>query len=210
LKKIITAFLAAFLWLGAATAQVKQTPSLEQEAQQQEVEETGHARGETSMDLWKLANFGILMGIFAYAAYKKGGAYFRRRTESILRDLEASARMKREAEERYAEVEKRLAAVGTEIEMLREQAREESAAEGERVRAETRRELEKIRLQAEQDIASASKAAAQELREHAARLAISLAEQKIRAQLTPEADAALVAAAAAGMGSNQGREAVVS
>ncbi len=210
MKQITTVLMAAFLWLTTAAAQVQQTPSLQQEAQQQEVEETGHARGETSMDLWKLANFAILMGIFGYVAYKKGGAFFRGRTENILRDLEASARMKKGAEERYAEVAKRLAAVGTEIELLREQAREESAAEGERVRDETRREMEKIRAQAEQEIASASKAAMQELREHAAKLAVAMAEQKIRARLTPEADAALVAAAAAGMGSNQGRQAVVS
>ena len=78
------------------------------------------------------------------------------------------------------------------------------------VREETQREMDKIRKQAEQDIAAAAKAATQELREHAAKLAVALAEQKIRAELTPEVDAELVAAVAADLGRKPAQQAVVS
>lgn len=210
MKRVIIVLILASLWLIPAAAQAQHAPSLAEEARQEAAaHEAEHGEGVAQMTFWKWINFGILAAIVAYAAYKKGGAFFRGRTEAILRDLDASARMQKEAELRYAEVEKRLAAVGAEIEALRSQARDESAAEGERVREETQRAMEKIRAQAEQDIAAAAKAATQELREHAAKLAVALAEQKIRAELTPEADAELVAAAA-GLGRKPAQPAVVS
>lgn len=211
MKRAIIVLTLASLWLIPATAQAQHAaPPAEEAHQEAAAHEAGHGDGAAQMTFWKWINFGILAAVFAYAAYKKGGAFFRGRTESILRDLETSARMQKEAELRYAEVEQRLAAVGAEIEALRRRARDESAAEGERVREETQREMEKIRKQAEQDIAAAAKAATQELREHAAKLAVALAEQKIRAELTPEVDAELVAAMAAELGRKPAQPAVVS
>jgi F-type H+-transporting ATPase subunit b len=159
-------------------------------------EEHGGGHGPANLDAWKWANFALLVGLLGYLIYKKGGAFFAGRTASIRKDLDESARIKAEAEARYAEVEGRLARLDAEVASLRGQAQSESKAEGERVRQQTGRDMAKIRAQAEQDIATAAKAARQDLRAYAAELAVSLAEQKIRARLTPEADAALVAGVA--------------
>jgi len=142
---------------------------------------------------WKLANFILLAGGLGYLIYKKGGAFFRARSEQIRKGIAEAARFKEEAEARYADIEQRLAGLTAEIEHLRKTAREESAAEGERVRLETERNLKKIQAQAEQEIASASKAARQDLRAYSAELAIRLAEQRIRARMTAEIEDQLVA-----------------
>jgi F-type H+-transporting ATPase subunit b len=142
--------------------------------------------------LWKVVDFVILAGALGYFVRKKGGAFFAARTEGIRRGLEEAARMHEEAQARYAEMERRLANIGAEIESLRAQARQESGAEGERARREAERDIGGIQARAEQEIATAVKAARQQLRVYAAELAVSLAERKIRERLTPESESALL------------------
>jgi F-type H+-transporting ATPase subunit b len=142
---------------------------------------------------WKLANFVLLAGGLGYLIYKKGGAYFRTRSEQIRQGIAEAARFKGQAEARSAQVEQRLAGLSAEIENLRQIARQESLAEGERVRLETERALGKIQAQAEQEIVSAVKAAHQELKAHSAELAVRLAEQAILRRITPEIEDRLVA-----------------
>jgi len=156
--------------------------------------EKSKSEGESSNLPWKVANFVLLAAGLGYVIYKKGGPFFAARTEAVRRDLESAARANREAQERYAAVERRLANLGVEIEALKTQAKAESGAEGERLRAESERAFQKIRLQLEQDIASAAKAARQELRVHAADLAVGLAERRIRERLTPDSEKALLGA----------------
>lgn len=143
-------------------------------------------------ELWKFANFVILAGVVGYFIYKKGGPFFTGRTQEIQRGLREAAKIEADSQARYAEVEHRLAELGAQIETLREQARQESSAEGERLRQETARELKKIQAQSEQDISAAVKAGRQRLRSDAAALAVDLAAGKIRARLTPASDGALV------------------
>lgn len=143
-------------------------------------------------ELWKFANFAILAGIAGYFIYKKGGTFFAGRTEEIQRGLAEAGKLEADSEARYAEMERRLAELGAQIETLRQQAHEESGAEGERLRQETGRELKKIQAQSEQDMSSAVKAARQQLRSDAAELAVGLAAGKIRERLTPASDGALV------------------
>jgi F-type H+-transporting ATPase subunit b len=142
---------------------------------------------------WKWANFAILAGALGYFLYKKAGAFFRSRTEAIRQGIEEADRLRREADERAAGIERRMNNLQAEIEVLRKNARDEMAAENERLRRETQAVLQKIREQAEQEISSAAKAARHEVRAHAAELAVGLAAGKIRDRLTPAADDALVA-----------------
>lgn len=154
----------------------------------------GHGgTGESGNELlWNAVNFAVLAGALGYFILKKAGAFFASRNAEIRRGIEEAWRLRKDAEARYAEIEQRLGNIGADIDNLRKQAGEESAAEGDRVRAETERDMKKIQAQAEQQIAAAGKAARQELRAYAAGLAIELAEKKIRERLTPDSDNALV------------------
>ena len=152
------------------------------------------AEAEPSQLLWKIANFAILAGLLGYFIYKKGGAFFRSRTEAIRKDIEEAGRLRREAEERAAGIERRIENLQAEIESLRAGARSEMAAENERLRLETEAGFEKLRRQAEQEISSAAKAARHEVQAHAAELAVDLAANKLRARMTPATDEALAGA----------------
>jgi F-type H+-transporting ATPase subunit b len=160
------------------------------------VNEATHAeaKGHTNLDLWKWINFALLAAVLGYYLYTRAGGFFSARTSDIRKGLTEAAQVKKEAEARYAEMERRLAGLESDIEALRRRATQESGAEHERIQQEIEREMAKIRAQAEQEIASAAKAARQNLRAYSAELAVGLAEQRIRERMTPEVDDALVQA----------------
>jgi F0F1-type ATP synthase membrane subunit b/b' len=100
--------------------------------------------------------------------------------------------VRNEAEARAAEVDRRLANLEAEIAALRAESGKEEEAEAGRFGRHTAAEIAKTQAQAEQEIAAAGKAARLELKRYCADLAVGLAEQKIRARMTPEAEDALV------------------
>lgn len=151
--------------------------------------------GGGNVTLWKAANFVLLAAGLGYLIHKKGVALFAGRRRQIQQAIQEAARMKAEAEARAAELEQRLAGLASEVEALRSNARQETAAEAERARARLEQEVEKIQAQAQREIASAAQAARQELRGYAADLAVELAEQQLRARMTPEAEERLAGAA---------------
>jgi F-type H+-transporting ATPase subunit b len=150
------------------------------------------AEEEGTMDIWKWANFLILAGGLGYLIGKHAGPFFAARTASIRKDMEDSLEQRRQAEARAADVERRLANMEADIAALRGEGERDARAEAERMERHTAAEIAKIQAHAEQEIASAGKAARMELKRHAAELAVALAEQKVRARMTPEAQDALV------------------
>jgi F-type H+-transporting ATPase subunit b len=152
-----------------------------------------HGGGHEQPSLaWKWANFAILAGAIGYGISKAAGPFFRGRTEQIQRELVESKKIREEAEARAAEMDRRMANLGAEIESLRTAARQEMATENERMKSETARLLAKIEQHAQQEIESAVKHAQKELRAHAAELALDLAARKIQSRMTPQAQQALV------------------
>src|ERR1039457_5020375 len=75
---------------------------------------------------------------------------------------------------------------------LRAESGKEEQAETGRFGWHTAAEIAKTQAQAEQEIAAAGKAARMELKRYCADLAVGLAEQKVRARMTPETQDALV------------------
>jgi F-type H+-transporting ATPase subunit b len=162
-------------------------------AQERSEKEGAQAKQETEapeQDLsgWKLANFAILAGVLGYFIAKKSGPFFAARGAGIRKELDQAGQTLSEAKARYAEMEQRLRNLGLAVEGLKAEARKESEAERSRILEETERDLGKIRAQAEQEIASAAKTARQDLRAYSAELAVRLAAEKIRRELTPQAD----------------------
>jgi F0F1-type ATP synthase membrane subunit b/b' len=75
---------------------------------------------------------------------------------------------------------------------MRRRALEERHREEERIQRETESELARIEQHAAQEVESAGKLARLEVRRYAAKLAIGLAEHKLRARMSPDSQAALV------------------
>ena len=188
MKRTLTLAALAFV----ATLVFAQHESGHKAAEPAESHESG-GHGGGSMTGWKWANFALLAGGLGYLIAKKAPEFFRGRTSEIQKGITEAARLKADADARAAEIERRIANLGAEVEALRAGAREEMDAETERLRAETAQQFAKIRAQAEQEIASASKAARTDLKAYAAELAIGLAEQQLRVRMTAQAERGLVA-----------------
>ena len=156
-------------------------------AQESESKETHEAAEEGHVELWKWANFLLLAGALGYLIGKNAGPFFDARSASIRQDMEDSLRQRQEAEARAAEVDRRLASLEADIAALRGESQREAQTETDRMARQTAAEIAKIQAHAEQEIASAGKNARMELKRYSAELAIGLAEQKIRARMTPDA-----------------------
>jgi F-type H+-transporting ATPase subunit b len=141
---------------------------------------------------WKWANFAILAVGLGYLANKHLPPFFRSRTAEIQQGIAEAQQIKRDAEARAAQVEARIQKLGEEIEQFRAQSREEMRQEGERIRQETAKQLSHLEQQARQEIEAASKAARRELKDYAAKLALDLAEQRVRERLNNGTETALV------------------
>lgn len=154
--------------------------------------ETSGEGGHGSLELWKWANFVVLAGGLGYLIGKHAGPFFAGRSRKIRKDMIEAGGQRQDAEARAAAVERRLANLESEIAALRGESRNEARAETERLEQHTASEIAKIQTRAEQEIAAAGKAARMDLKRYSAELAVGLAEQKIRARMTPDAQDALV------------------
>jgi F-type H+-transporting ATPase subunit b len=150
----------------------------------------GHPQGPS--DVWKWANFALLAGGLGYLINKNAGPFFEARSKRIKKEMLEAAAARKDADLRAAEVEQRLANLEAEVATLRAESQKETAAEAERLTQQAAAEIAKIQAHAEQEIVSAGKAARGELKRYSAHLAVGLAEQKVRARMTPDTQEDLV------------------
>ena len=155
--------------------------------------------GEGNLKIWEWANFLLLAAGLGYLVRKYAGPFYASRAAGIRKDLEESERAAKDAEARVAEIERHLANLDAEIAALRAEAQRESAAEVERYARATAAEIGRIGAGEEQEIAAAEKSARLELRRYAARLALELAEQKVRARMDAETGKRLVGGFVSGL-----------
>src|SRR5690606_11383352 len=132
----------------------------------------------------RIVNFALLVGTIVYFARGPLGAYIVKRRTQVREDLETADRMKREASAQMAEMEAKLKALPAELEALRARGREEIALEEQRIRELAEAERVRLLAQAERDIEQQVRLAKRELVQHAADLAVNLAERKIRTHIT--------------------------
>jgi F-type H+-transporting ATPase subunit b len=145
---------------------------------------------ETTAQIFEDFNSGVLIFVIAYFLFKLVPGLFRKRSETIRKDLSQVRTATEDANRRLAEVEARLSRLGTEIEAIRQQAERDSVEDEKRIAAALEAERERIVASAEQEIAAAQAAAQRELKKFAADLAVDSAMHRI--QLSADTDRALV------------------
>jgi F-type H+-transporting ATPase subunit b len=126
-----------------------------------------------------LINFGIVVGLIAWASKKSLPSVFRNRTASIQKSIEEARQASQDANRRLSEIESRLARLGDEISQMRATSEKEAADEEQRIRAAAAEDARRIIDSAKQEIETMSKAARRELTSYAADLAVSLAAKQI-------------------------------
>jgi F0F1-type ATP synthase membrane subunit b/b' len=143
-------------------------------------------------ELWKWPNFLILAVLLGYLIRKNGAPLLEARSQGIREGLEAGEKAKAEAEARAAGVQAKIANLDREIAALRSIAMADLEREADRIRREAEAEMSRIEHHTALEIVSIGKHARVELRHYAAKLAMDLAEQKIRSRMSPDAQQTLL------------------
>jgi F0F1-type ATP synthase membrane subunit b/b' len=142
--------------------------------------------------LWKWPNFLLLVGLLGYLIKKHGAPLLTARSESIRESLEAGKKAKADADARAAAVQTKIANLDRDIAEFRASALADLEREAERIRHQAESELTRIEQHTAAEIVAYGKQTRLELRQHVAKLAMDLAEQKIRARMSPDTQATLV------------------
>ena len=152
----------------------------------------GHEAGSIWGFVGKIVNFVLLVGTLVYFLRAPIANYLASRHTQVRADLEAAAAMKRSAEAQIAEMEKKLQALPHELDELKARGQAEIAAEEARIRELA--EAERVRLveQASREIEQQVRVAQRTLVEHAADLAVGVAQTKIKRDITTDDQARLV------------------
>jgi F-type H+-transporting ATPase subunit b len=134
----------------------------------------------------RLVNFGILAGSLVYLLRSPLAAYLANRDAQIRSDLVNAAELKQAAAAQIDEIDRKMKALPGELEALRRQGLEEIAAEEARIQAAAAAERDRLLEQARREIALQVKVAERELVSHAAELAVGVATERIKKNITGE------------------------
>ena len=137
-------------------------------------------------------NFAILAGVLVYFLRKPVSSFLAERSELLRKAIDDAAKARREAAEKLAAVEARLANLSGEIAQMNARMDAEAGAEVEKIRKAYAAEIAGIRVQAEFAGQQELKKAREELRREASELATRAAEELVRRTLTPEDQERLV------------------
>ena len=137
------------------------------------------------MDLvWRIVNVVILLAVVISLARKPIRGFFAARRDDIAGQVEEAARLRKEAEETHAKWQRQLAELDAELEVIRAASQDRADAERERILADAAAAAERVRNDARTAVDQELRRAREELREEAANLAIELAAEMLRAQVT--------------------------
>lgn len=158
--------------------------------------QAGHGNEAHGESVWtqvgKITNFVILVGVLIYFARQPLSEYIASRRTQVRDDLQTAEAMKRTAAAQMAEMDARLKALPRELDELKARGQSEVAVEEQRIRELAEVERARLLEQARRDIEQQVRLAQRQLVEHAATLAVGVAEQKIRQQITDEDQVRLV------------------
>jgi len=166
-RRARAAMLAAALVLAALPAQAE-----------------GGAHGAVRDLLFWALNLVLLIGVLVYFARKPVADFFADRRGRIQHELKTAADLQAGAEGRYAKWQRRLMDLESELAGIRETSRERAAAEREHILADAAAGAERIRRDALATVDQELRRARAQLRREAADLAVELAAEALRRQVT--------------------------
>jgi F-type H+-transporting ATPase subunit b len=136
--------------------------------------------------LFPAINFALLLATLFVLTRKPIRNFFGDRRAAIRKDLDESAALKRRAEERYAQWQRKLVDLDRELEKIRTDARERAEAERVSLLADARAAAERVRSDAANAVEHEVRRARANLRAQASQLAVELAAGMLRDQVTAQ------------------------
>lgn len=140
----------------------------------------------------RLANFVILAGVLAYFLRAPIAAYLASRGTQIREALVTAAATREAATAQLAEIARKLQTLPAELDALKAQGAQDVIAEQARIAQAAAVERERLVEQTRREIATRLRLARKELTTHAAELAITIAEERIKRSITPDDQLRLV------------------
>lgn len=162
-----------------------------------------HVDTETAAVIFEYLNSAIIWIAIIWFLAKTLPKVFRKRSETIQKDLVEAHSATEDAQRRLSAVEARLARLDSEIAAIRKHAEQDSVEDEKRIKASLEEERKRIIESAEQEIEAFGSAAQRDLKRFAADLAVERAAQQIH--LGAEADRILVQNFAADLASTQSK-----
>jgi F-type H+-transporting ATPase subunit b len=147
---------------------------------------------DTTARIIEILNSALLIGAILWLLIRIVPKAFRKRNDTLQKQLLEARLATAEANQRLAAVEERLSKLGVEIDAIRQQTEREMANDEKRIQEAMEAERQRIVASAEQEIEAAGAAAQRDLKKFAAQLAVNRARQEIRLSL--EDDRALIRA----------------
>ncbi len=148
--------------------------------------------GHESKLLWHAINLALVLAVLIYFARTPVRTYMAERRLNIEAGIEAARRGLADAERQLAACNERLASLDHEVEEIRRSVRAQAEHERERLLADARVAAERIRRDAQIAVEQESRRARQELRNEAAEMAVRLAGDLLKRQVTDSDRARLV------------------
>lgn len=146
-----------------------------------EADGEGGALRET---IYQGINLLILLAVLVYFGRRPVREHFTVRRDGIRLELSQAAELLSQAEQRNADLQRRLVDLSSEIEEIREQATRRAEDEAERILADARAGAERIRRDARSSVDQELRRAKAGLREEAADLALEIAGRKLADQVS--------------------------
>jgi F-type H+-transporting ATPase subunit b len=132
-------------------------------------------------------NLAILFGVIAWFARKPIKDAIASRSVAIKKDMDEINALRKQAQDRYAEIESRLQSYDRKLAEMKSDAEREAAAEAREIAARAERDALLIQQAAERTVRDETLRARHALRRDAVELAVKIAEEQLRHQIT-EAD----------------------
>jgi F-type H+-transporting ATPase subunit b len=136
--------------------------------------------------LYRLFNLLLLLGVLVYLARKPIRGFFSDRRNQIRDSLNSATELCQRAETRYSKWQRKLADLEDELASIRETARERAEREREQILSDARAAAERIRHDARSAVDQEVRRAKAQLRDEASELAIELAAEILREQVTTQ------------------------
>lgn len=170
-------------------AQQRPTPDHAAGAQGEPAAAGEHAgaaeHGGLSSLIWPVANFAVLAFLLHRFLRTPLTEYLSGRSTQIRKDLVEAAQLNTTATAQLAEVDRKLKALPAELDALQKRGIEEIAAEEARIAGVAAADRQRLLTQTRREIEVRLQTAQRALSDHAAALALQLAEQRLRKDMSP-------------------------
>lgn len=149
-------------------------------------EASGHGGGQLKDFLYRLLDFGITFGALYFLLRGPLKRALGDRRQRLADELEQARQMQASAESRFAACQQQLADADAQIAKLTAELQGESAMQCRRIEDQAQKLAAEIRAEASRSAEREIAAARKQLHAEAVRLAMELAEQRLKQQMVPE------------------------